>query len=107
MTAHRLLKDVVMSSHTFDFGSQLERLMNDRRVRIGGAIAGAVVFATSLIAVNISHKPPRSKYVAAEVSPNLPIMRYLPYPEPRKGDVVSVRAPGSKARAPGVLTARR
>ena len=95
-----------MSSHTNDFGSKLERLLNDRRVRIGGAIAGAVVIVTSLIAVNITHTPPRSKYVEASVSPNLPIMRYLPYPEPRKGDVVvSVRAPGSKPAR--VLTARR
>ena len=95
-----------MSSHTNDFGSMLERLLNDRRVRIGGAIAGAVVIGASLIAVNITHTPPRSKYVEASVSPNLPIMRYLPDPEPRKGDVVysTVRAPGSKAR---VLTARR
>lgn len=95
-----------MNTPTFDIGSQLERLVNDQRVRIGGLIAGALVIAVSFGAVNISHAPKRATkavLLAPEVSPNIPIIRYWPYPDQRK---VEAQAQEKIAKR-GVLTARR
>ncbi|MDP1830198.1 MAG: hypothetical protein Q8L48_43440 [Archangium sp.] len=108
-----------MATQTFDLGSSLERLMNDRRVRIGGLIAGSLVILTSMIVVNVSNGPSRSKATKAvavlpDVPLNIPILRYWPYPETRRVEAaaasttrVSVRAPGARAAKRGVLTARR
>lgn len=102
-----------MSTTTFDFGNQLESLMNDRRVRIGGLIAGAVIIATSLIVANVSNDPSyarrtRSVAVLPDSPLNIPIMRQWPYSDARKVAAVTVRAPGAKAKpAKRVLTARR
>lgn len=105
-----------MATQTFDIGSPLERLMNDQRVRIGGAIAGALIILTSMIVVNVSNEPSRSKATRAvavlpDVPLNIPILRYWPYPETRRVEatksVSSMRAPAGKAAKRGVLTARR
>ena len=106
-----------MSSHTFDPGSHLERLMNDRRVVIGALIAGALVILGSLIVVNVSSGPSTSKHTRAvavlpDVPLKIPILRYWPYPDPRPAAAaVTVIAPGSKVvkatKAGRVLTARR
>ena len=96
-----------MSTTTFDFGRQLERLMNDRRVRIGGLIAGAVIIATSVIVANVSNNPSaraRSVAVLPDSPVNVPIMRQWPYA--RNVEAVTVRVPGARA-AKRVLTARR
>ena len=82
--------------------------MNDSRVRIGAVVVGALVIAVSLGVVNVSHTASRlSKVVAVlPASPlNIPMLRQLPPPEPKKGDVVSVRT--AKAPKARVLTARR
>lgn len=106
-----------MSSHTFDAGSHLERLLNDRRVVIGGLIAGAMIVVGSLIVVNVSARPSTSKHTRAvavlpDVPLNIPILRYWPYPDARPAAAaVTVIAPGSKVvkatKAGRVLTARR
>ena len=100
-----------MSTKTFDFGSQLERLMNDRRVRIAGLIAGAVIISTSLIVANVANDPANarsSKSIAVlPAAPlNIPIIRQWPYAPARKVEAVTVRAPASKP-ARRVFTARR
>ncbi len=96
-------------AHTFDIGSQLERLMNDRRVRIGGLIAGALVIFSSVIVVNVSNEPSKAKVLKSVAvlppSPlNIPIMRSWPYPETRR---VASSASGVKVVKRNVLTARR
>lgn len=112
--ARCLLSRTVMSTHTFDFGSQLERMMSNRRVRIGGLIGGALVIMSSLIVVNVSNAPSRSRATKSVAvlpdSPlNIPIMRQWPYPQASAAATatVTVRAPGAKAVKRGVLTARR
>ena len=100
-----------MSTTTFDFGSQLESLMNDRRVRIGGLIAGAVIIATSMIVANVANDPSyarstKSVAVLPDSPLNIPIMRQWPYAPARKVEAVSVRASASKP-AKRVFTARR
>ena len=101
-----------MSTHTFEMPSRLETLMNDRRVRMGGLIAGAVVILTSIAVVNISNGPSRSKQTqAVAVLPdaplNIPMLRQWPYPDSRQAAAVTVRAPASKVVAKRVFTARR
>ena len=102
-----------MSTHTFEMPSRLETLMNDQRVRIGALIAGAVVIFTSVVVVNVSNGPSRSKHTkAVAVLPdaplNIPILRQWPYPHVRHVEAtVTVRAPASKVPGKRVLTARR
>ena len=103
-----------MSTHTFEVPGRLEILMNDRRVRMGGLIAGVLVIFTSIAVVNISNAPSRSKHTrAVAVLPdaplNSPILRQWPYPDSRHvaAATVAVRAPASKVPAKRVFTARR
>jgi hypothetical protein len=106
-----------MSNRTFDVGSLLERLVEDRRFQIGGLVLAALVFGGSLAAghMDVGPKQKRKAVVTApEVSPNVPIIRFWPYPNPA---VVEARAE-SLRRAPvkattatragqRVITARR
>ncbi len=98
-----------MATQTFDIGTPLERLMNDTRVRIGAAIAGAVIIFSSVVVVNVAntpskHKALKSVAVLPDVPLNIPIMRSWPYPETRR--VESVSAPGAKAVKRNVLARR-
>lgn len=98
-----------MATETFDIGSPLERLLNDRRVRIGGLVAGVLVILISLIVVNVAHAPSTHKALkSVAVLPdrplNIPIMRSWPYPETRR--VESVSAPGAKVMKRSVLARR-
>lgn len=98
-----------MATHTFDIGSPLERLLNDRRVRIGGLIGGALVIVSSMIVVNVSnapstHKALKSVAVLPAAPLNIPIMRSWPYPETRRVETVS--APGAKVVKRNALARR-
>jgi hypothetical protein len=104
-----------MTTETFAVPSPLERLINDTRVRIGGLIGGALVILVSLIVVNVSNAPSRSRATkSVAVLPaaplDIPIMRQWPYPAPapktQAGTQVT-RAAGSKPVKRGVFTARR
>ena len=106
-----LAESPVMSTKTFDFGSQLERLMNDRRIRIAGLIAGAVIISTSLIVANVANDPANARStktiaVLPDSPLNIPIIRQWPYAHARQVEAVTVRAPASKP-AKRVFTARR
>jgi hypothetical protein len=94
-----------------DLSNTLERLMNDTRVRIGAAVVGGLIIVTSLIVANECQAPVRLAKVAAvlpEYPLNLPMVRRLPPPEPKKGDVVSsLKRVESKKGLRGTLTARR
>ncbi len=97
--------------NTLSITSTLERLMNDSRVRIGAAIVGALVIGTSMIVVNVSQRPVRSAKTVAvlpEYPLNIPMVRQLPPPQPKKGEVVQRLGKETKVRPSArTLTARR
>lgn len=72
---------------TSDLGSVVERLLSDRRVVMGGLIAGGVIMLGSL-ALGAYGGPTRSSRETVSVLPetplNIPIIRQLPQPQPRK-----------------------
>jgi len=83
--------------------------MNDSRVRIGGAIVGGLIIVVSLVVGHLAQTPSHaSKPVAVlpEYPLNVPMVRRLPAPEPKKGDVVTARAAGKETKR-RTLTARR
>lgn len=90
----------------------LEKLITDRRARIAGAIFGVLMLIVSFGFLAASKVEPKKS--AASLASHLPaapldipIMRYLPEPQPRKGDVAErVAAPSRKAKA-RYVTARR
>jgi hypothetical protein len=90
-----------------DLNNTLDRLMNDTRVRIGAAVVGGLIVIISLIVGNACQTPVRVKSAAVlpEYPINLPMVRRLPGPEPKKGEVVSTRKTALPVR--GTLTARR
>jgi hypothetical protein len=75
-----------MTSRPLELGSLLERLVSDRRARVGGAIVGALVLGLSLAAgtMDVSHKRKRTTplVTAPEVTPNIPLIRSWPFPRP-------------------------
>lgn len=92
-----------------DLSIAFERFMNDRRVRIAGAIVGGLIIAVSLVVGNLAQAPSHaSKPVAVlpEYPLNIPMFRQLPAPQPKKGDVVTARAAGKETKR-RTLTARR
>lgn len=90
----------------------LEKLITDRRARMAGAIFGVLMLivsfgflAASKTEVKRSAASMASHLPAAPL--NIPILRYLPEPQPRKGDAAErVAAPPRKAKA-RYVTARR
>ena len=78
-----------MSSSSFDIGNTLERLFSNRRVVIGGLSVGGLIVVCSL-ALGTFGAPRHRKSVAVlpDAPLNVPILRQLPYPEPRKTVVV-------------------
>lgn len=93
-----------------DLSIAFERFMNDRRVRIGGAIVGGLIIVVSLVVGNLAQTPVHTtKPVAVlpEYPLNIPMFRQLPAPQPKKGDVVSARTTGRETTKRRTLTARR
>ncbi len=88
-----------MSAHASDAPSFVERLFNNRRVVIGALSFGALVIVGSLALG--TYGGPRSAKVATieNTTPvNVPIMRQLPRPEPRKGDAIQQNTFTARAR---------
>jgi hypothetical protein len=94
-----------------NLSNTLERLMNDTRVRIGAAGVGGLIIVTSLIVANACQAPVRLAKVAAvlpEYPLNLPMVRRLQPPEPKKVKLVSsLKRVESKQGPRGALTAHR
>ncbi len=88
-----------MSAHASDVPGFVERLFNNRRVVIGALSFGALVIVGSL-ALGTYGGPRSTKVVTVESSTpvNVPIMRQLPRPEPRKGDVLQQNTFTARAR---------
>lgn len=97
---------------TNDLGSLVERLVGDVRYRIGGAIVGGLVMVISLAAGGLDLGPKFKKSTVAlapEVSPNVPLLRFWPYPNPAVDEarLEALRRGPVKGAAPRVMTARR
>ncbi|MCC6334394.1 MAG: hypothetical protein IT380_10455 [Myxococcales bacterium] len=101
-----------MSSVADRLGEVLEKVIDDRRARIAGSVVGGLVL---LIAVGflMASKAEYRKSAAALAAHlpaqalSIPIMRSLPEPQPRKGQVVERLAAPVKAAKGRYVTARR
>lgn len=108
----KLLKGAAMTALADRLDDVLEKLITDRRARIAGAIIGVLMLVVSFgfLAASKSEVKRSAASMAAHLPAaplNIPIMRYLPEPQPRKGDVAErVAAPSRKAKA-RYVTARR
>ncbi|GMU59076.1 MAG: hypothetical protein AMXMBFR34_08390 [Myxococcaceae bacterium] len=94
-------------------GEVLEKLIDDRRARIAGAILGGIVLlvAVGFLMASKSEYKKSAAALAAHLPAqalSIPIMRSLPEPQPRKGTVVERLSAPSKGPAKGrYVTARR
>jgi hypothetical protein len=85
------------------FADRFETMMDDKRVRAAGIAIAAVLLAISMGLLMASKVPPRP-IITGKVLPNaplnVPIFRYLPYPDMR---VLELRAmvPAMTAKVPG------
>lgn len=90
----------------------LEKLVTDRRARIAGAVFGVLMLTVSFgfLAASKAEVKRSAASLASHLPDaplNIPILRYLPEPQPRKGDAAErVAAPSRKAKA-RYVTARR
>ena len=82
-------------------------MVDDKRVRAIGIALAAILLAVSLGFLMASKRPPRSieiGKVMPDVPANIPIMRYLPYPDWR---VLELRAALPMAKIAGPNAAAR
>lgn len=107
-----LLSAAAMTALADRLDDVLEKLITDRRARIAGAIIGALMLVVSFgfLAASKSEVKRSAASMAAHLPAaplNIPILRYLPEPQPRKGAAVErVSAPTRKAKV-RYVTARR
>lgn len=85
------------------FAARFELVMDDARVRKAGLAVGAVLLAISMGLLMASKAPPRP-IVTGKVLPdaplNVPIFRYMPYPDLRVSELRAV-APPAMAKVSG------
>ncbi|MDP3233318.1 MAG: hypothetical protein Q8N26_11120 [Myxococcales bacterium] len=85
------------------FTDRFETLMDDKRVRAVGIAIAAVLLAISMGLLMASKSPPRPINVG-KVLPdaplNVPIYKYLPYPDMRVFELRAM-APAMTAKVPG------
>ncbi|MBE2252971.1 MAG: hypothetical protein IAE78_25790 [Myxococcus sp.] len=88
------------------FSERFEVLMDDKRVRAVGIALGAVLLAISLGLLMASKAPPRP-IITGKVLPdaplNVPVFRYMPYPDMRVFELRAM-APAMTAKVPGGAT---
>lgn len=98
------------------FGDRFVALMDDKRVRAVGIALGGILFAVSMGLLMASKSPSRPLVVGKvlpEVPSNIPIMRYMPYPDWRVLELraalpmAKVGAPSAAARNGKTLLSRR
>jgi hypothetical protein len=108
-----LLTVRAMSSLADRLGEGLEALVDSRRARLVGAVLGGLVLLGSMGFWLASKGEPRKSAAALALhlppAPlNVPIMRSLPQPQPRKAVGLERPADGPLAKARGrSVTARR
>lgn len=93
----------------------LERLVADKRFRIGAAICGAIVFLTSMTLLGLSTRPMhKASTMVVSVLPDTPykiqILRHLPDPQPmlpRAARSVGLTTRVAHAKASPMIARRR
>jgi hypothetical protein len=85
------------------FADRFETMMDDKRVRAAGLVIAAVLLAISM-GLLMASKSPARPIITGKVLPdaplNVPIFRYLPYPDMRVMELRAM-APAMTAKVPG------
>lgn len=91
------------------FAARFEAMMDDKRVRVVGMALSALILAISM-GLLVAAKSPMKPIVTGKVLPdtpvNVPMLRYMPYPDMRVYELRAL-APAATARVSSASVASR